>query len=77
MKEALQSENAVLIAGGYGVVGSQIARFVRKRHPDLPLIIGGRNPDKAESLAREFSIILYAGRGNFENIKQNGFLAHS
>lgn len=55
MKETLQSENAVLIAGGYGVVGSQIARFVRERHPDLPIIIGGRNPDKAESLARDLT----------------------
>ena len=50
-----ETENAVLIAGGYGVVGSQIARLVRKRRPDLPLIIGGRNPDKAESLARELT----------------------
>ena len=50
-----ETENAILIAGGYGVVGSQIARLVRKRRPDLPLIIGGRNPDKAESLARELT----------------------
>jgi saccharopine dehydrogenase-like NADP-dependent oxidoreductase len=55
MKEALQLEDAVLIAGGYGVVGSQIARFVRERHPDLPIIIGGRNPDKAQSLARDLT----------------------
>ncbi len=50
-----ETKDAVLIAGGYGVVGSQIARLVRKRHPDLPLIIGGRNPDKAESLVRELT----------------------
>ena len=55
MKEMSDSEQAVLIAGGYGVVGTQISRFVRKRHPDLPLIIGGRNPAKAESLVRELT----------------------
>ena len=49
------SKDAVLIAGGYGVVGSQIAQFIRKRHPELPLIIGGRNPIRAESLARELA----------------------
>ena len=49
------TKDAVLIAGGYGVVGSQISRLLRKRHPGLPLIIGGRNPDKAEPLARELT----------------------
>lgn len=48
-------ENAVLIAGGYGVVGQQIAQVIRQRHPNLPLLIGGRNPVKAESLARELT----------------------
>ena len=50
-----ETKNAVLIAGGYGVVGSQIAGFVRERHPDIPIIIGGRNPDKAGPLARELT----------------------
>lgn len=49
------ANNAVLIAGGYGTVGQQIARIIRQRRPDLPLIIGGRNPAQAEPLARELA----------------------
>ena len=50
-----KTRHPVLIAGGYGVVGSQIARFVRERRPDLPLIIGGRNPEGADPLAHELT----------------------
>ena len=45
--------NSILIAGGYGVVGRQIAALIRDRHPDLPLVIAGRNLEKAEALAQE------------------------
>ena len=45
-------KEAVLIAGGYGVVGEQVAQIMRQRHPDIPLILGGRNPQKGESLAK-------------------------
>ncbi|KKO47572.1 hypothetical protein VT06_16300 [Arsukibacterium sp. MJ3] len=41
----------VLIAGGYGVVGAQIARLLRKRNPGLRLLIGGRSQSKAQALA--------------------------
>jgi len=51
----LDTENAVLIAGGYGVVRQQIAHAIRRHHPGLPLIIAGRNPAKAEALARELT----------------------
>jgi saccharopine dehydrogenase-like NADP-dependent oxidoreductase len=51
----MNTNDAVLIAGGYGVVGQQAAQVIRQRHPDLPLIIGGRNPAKAETLARELT----------------------
>lgn len=43
----------ILIAGGYGVVGSQIARILRQRHPSQPLLIGGRNPAQAAALVAE------------------------
>ncbi len=43
----------ILIAGGYGVVGSQIARHVRAAGHDVDLILGGRNPPDGEALARE------------------------
>lgn len=51
----MKIEDAVLIAGGYGVVGQQAAQVIRQRHPDLPLIIAGRNPAKAETLACELT----------------------
>jgi hypothetical protein len=43
--------DAVLIVGGYGVVGQQIAECIRQQHPDLPLIIAGRSPSKGEAIA--------------------------
>jgi hypothetical protein len=44
---------ALLVAGGYGVVGGQAARLLRERHPDLPLVLAGRRPQRARRLARE------------------------
>jgi len=41
----------LLIVGGYGLVGEQTARLLRQRHPDLPLLLGGRNPDRGQELA--------------------------
>ena len=46
-------KNSVLLVGGYGVVGKQIAHLIRSRHPELRIIIGGRTPQKAEALALE------------------------
>lgn len=43
----------VLIAGGYGVVGAQVARLLRERHPRLPLLLGGRRPERGAALAAE------------------------
>ncbi|MFI5797425.1 saccharopine dehydrogenase [Streptomyces sp. NPDC051677] len=37
--------------GGYGLVGAQAARLLRRRNPGLRLLIGGRNPDRARELA--------------------------
>ncbi len=45
--------NEILIAGGYGVVGRQVATLLRQRYPDLPLVITGRNIEKAKALASE------------------------
>lgn len=44
---------AIFIAGGYGVVGSGIARHVRKINKETEIIIAGRNPDKGAELAQE------------------------
>jgi hypothetical protein len=41
----------LLIVGGYGLVGEQAARLLRNRDPDLPLLLGGRHPERARSAA--------------------------
>lgn len=43
----------ILLAGGYGVVGAQAARLIRKHHPDVEILIGGRRQAEAEKLAAE------------------------
>ncbi|KAI9020387.1 saccharopine dehydrogenase [Hyaloraphidium curvatum] len=51
---ATTSEQApVLIAGGYGTVGLQLARAFRALHPDVALLLGGRDPAKAPPEAKE------------------------
>ena len=46
------SSGPVLIAGGYGLVGAQVAELLRERHPELPLGLGGRRPQAAAALAQ-------------------------
>ena len=43
----------VLLAGGYGVVGEQVARLLRKHHPEVEILIGGRREAEAAKLATE------------------------
>lgn len=43
----------VLIIGGTGVVGSRVARTLRRLHPHVPIAIGARDLAKAEAVARE------------------------
>ncbi|MFE0754538.1 saccharopine dehydrogenase NADP-binding domain-containing protein [Inquilinus sp. NPDC058860] len=43
----------VLIAGGYGVVGGTVARYLRRTAPDLDIILAGRSPESGAALARE------------------------
>ena len=42
---------SLLIVGGYGLVGAQVARLLRQRHPDLGLVLGGRRPEQGRELA--------------------------
>lgn len=42
----------VLIAGGYGLVGHQVAQLLAERQPQLELLIGGRNPYHAAALVK-------------------------
>lgn len=43
----------ILIIGGYGMVGSNIARLIRNVDPNIELILSGRNPLKGEQLSDE------------------------
>lgn len=43
----------VLFVGGTGVVGAQMVRQFREQNREVPLLIGGRNIDKAAALSRE------------------------
>jgi hypothetical protein len=43
----------ILIAGGYGIIGSTIARHIRRISGDVELVLAGRNPDKGAVLAQE------------------------
>ncbi|MEM9089806.1 MAG: saccharopine dehydrogenase [Cyanobacteria bacterium P01_F01_bin.53] len=49
----MTQKKSILLAGGYGLVGQQVARLIRQRHPDLYLLIAGRNLEKADALASE------------------------
>ncbi|MGL6161333.1 hypothetical protein [Microbulbifer sp.] len=43
----------ILLIGGAGIVGRQTARLLRAAHPDMPLLIGGRDLAKAKEAAAE------------------------
>lgn len=43
----------ILLVGGSGTVGRWTARHLRAAHPDVPLLIGGRDRTKAEKAAAE------------------------
>jgi saccharopine dehydrogenase-like NADP-dependent oxidoreductase len=47
------ADGALLIVGGYGLVGEQAARTLRSRHPGLPLVLAGRTPSSGAALAAE------------------------
>jgi hypothetical protein len=43
----------VLIIGGSGIVGSKAAEDLRRLHPELRIAIGGRNLERANTVAKE------------------------
>jgi hypothetical protein len=43
----------VLFAGGSGFVGRTAVRWFRDRHPDIPVLVGGRNLQAASEVAQE------------------------
>lgn len=48
-------EKRILIVGGYGLVGRNIARLIRKKYNAIELILAGRNPQNGEGLAKELT----------------------
>ena len=44
---------SVLLAGGYGVVGAEVARLIRQNYPDINILLGGRNPGSGDDLAKQ------------------------
>lgn len=44
---------SILIAGGYGVVGSSIARLIRSVNADIEIVLAGRNPERGAALAQK------------------------
>lgn len=49
----MMSHNPILLVGGSGIVGRWASRFLREAHPDAPLLIGGRDGEKAVNAAGE------------------------
>lgn len=45
----------ILIVGGYGQVGSNVAHLIRKADKTIELILAGRNPQNGERLAKELN----------------------
>ena len=45
----------ILIVGGYGMVGSNIARLIRQADKHIELVLAGRNPQNGISLAKELN----------------------
>lgn len=46
-------DHPILLIGGSGIVGRQTARWLRDTSPEVPLLIGGRDIDKASKAAAE------------------------
>jgi hypothetical protein len=46
-------KSRILIAGGYGLVGSTIAKHIRAISRDVEIILAGRNPEKGMALVQE------------------------
>ena len=47
------SVHPILFLGGSGAIGHRSAKALRAAHPDVPLLIGGRDLAKAEQAAEE------------------------
>ncbi|MXQ53986.1 hypothetical protein [Shimazuella alba] len=46
-------KSRILIAGGYGVIGTNIARNIRKAYKNVEITLAGRNHENGKALAQE------------------------
>lgn len=46
-------DNCILMVGGYGAVGREAAKTIRRLYPDVKLVIAGRDVTRAGNLAAE------------------------
>jgi hypothetical protein len=53
LNNLLMTQAPLLLIGGAGAIGRQTAQLLRATHPQVPLLIGGRNLAKAEAAAAE------------------------
>lgn len=49
------SHDPILLMGGTGAIGQATARALRAAQPDVPLLIGSREPEKAQRAAAQLS----------------------
>ncbi|MGY6653740.1 saccharopine dehydrogenase [Amycolatopsis sp. TRM77291] len=52
-EDDMGQRGSVLLLGGAGQAGSDTATLLRRRYPELPLTIAGRNPERARKVAGE------------------------
>lgn len=69
----------LLLIGGYGVTGREVARLLRARQPDLPLVIAGRDPTHARDFAAKIgaearAVDLDAGSDLFGELPVSGVI---
>ncbi|WP_434681466.1 NAD(P)-dependent oxidoreductase [Pseudomonas sp. R1-18] len=62
------SVNPVLLMGGSGAIGHHTARALRAAHPDIPLLIGSRDLEKARQAAEQIGgaegVVIDPGSGD-------------
>lgn len=44
----------ILVIGGYGSVGAKAVAILHEYYPAIPLVVAGRNPEKAQSLVEKY-----------------------
>jgi len=51
----IEKQKPILLIGGYGSLGSKAVAILQDYYPDTPLVVAGRNPEKARELLNQFA----------------------